>query len=113
MHSREAQVADEISRNILVEAAFCGVSTLVGIKRVVTLITHRLATVEGQDILTRGNLFLLASVVQRASSALSSADFAELKQAIFVRSEVVKLSLVSESNSIPIRAGMYCDYFSI
>lgn len=105
LHSLETQITDAASRDILVDAAFGAAPTLVSIKRAISLVAHRLVTSRAQDTLTRGMLLLLASMVKRALITFSVGDIAALKEAVFVRSEVMKAYLISESISTPIREG--------
>jgi hypothetical protein len=105
LHSSEAQFSDEKCRDILVETAFGDTPTLVNVKRVISLISHRLTTSREEGTLARGLLLLLACVVERASSVFSAAQIMALKEAIFTHSEVIRSYLVSDSISSSIREG--------
>jgi hypothetical protein len=62
--------------------------SLVSMGGVIQLIAHSIcASEDGQ--LTRGLLLFLASMMKRAFSSVSSADFTVLKEHIFSRSDII------------------------
>jgi nucleolar pre-ribosomal-associated protein 1 len=84
-----------------------GTPAVVDIRRVVCLVEHRLFHAEGRDHLSRGLLILLASILEGLSLTMSSTDILALKEFVFVRSGIIKTSLMSESLSDVVRDGMY------
>ncbi|KAG6905791.1 hypothetical protein DXG01_000716 [Tephrocybe rancida] len=100
-HAADPQLDDSASREFLAEAALGSEPTLAETKRAICLIAHRLAGDATER--KRGLILLLASILKRASMALSPDDFATLKESAFVHSGVVKSYL--KSVSLPITVG--------
>ncbi|RDB20241.1 Uncharacterized protein C14G10.02 [Hypsizygus marmoreus] len=106
LHSTEAQLVDESCREILAGMAVGPVFTIVELKRAVCLITHRFFVAIGNDDLTNGLFLLLSSIIKRSADILSPPDFMMLKEVVFVRSGVIRRSLISESLSDTVMEGL-------
>jgi nucleolar pre-ribosomal-associated protein 1 len=105
-HSSEQQLTNTAYRTILADAACVG-ATVVDIKRVVSLIEHRLSQSEGRDDVVYALTMLLASILERSPSTMSSTSIFALKESIFVRPGIIKTSLMSATLPDLVRDGMF------
>lgn len=88
---------DEGNRDILVHSLFTSSVTLIHIQRAICLINHSLASVLNRHGVQRDLLLLSASIVQKARTSLSGADFTGLKDYIFGQCRWIKDLLFSQS----------------
>jgi nucleolar pre-ribosomal-associated protein 1 len=93
------------NRDVLVDSLFMHSRALTDIQRAICLIAHSLASVRDQHYVQRGLLLLSASIVQTGRTTLSAADFASLKDYIFVQTKGIKQMLFSQSLDHPVREG--------
>ncbi|KAJ6508841.1 ribosome 60S biogenesis N-terminal-domain-containing protein [Mycena sanguinolenta] len=87
-HSSLLDINDETRREILADAAVANAPTLADMKRTMSLIEHSLSASSDHD-LTSGLILLMTSIFKRAVLILSSAEFSELKEEVFMRYAVV------------------------
>ncbi|KAJ6613338.1 ribosome 60S biogenesis N-terminal-domain-containing protein [Mycena sp. CBHHK59/15] len=106
LHATVTHITDDQCREILANAAFTNVPTLADLKRMVCLINHSLSASRDVPKLMSGLLLLLAAISRRSSLNLSSADFTDLKEQIFLHSGVM-VGLCTSSSLAEVYAGLH------
>jgi hypothetical protein len=81
-------INDVARREILANAAVANAPTLADMKRVVVLVNHSLSASK-TDELTNGLVLLITAIFRQSALLLSPADFADLKEELFLRSAVL------------------------
>ncbi|KAK7440039.1 hypothetical protein VKT23_017290 [Stygiomarasmius scandens] len=98
-NSNQRDLTDPIRRDVLVSSAFAHSSKVLHLKHVIRAICHALASSEGQEQVVESLLSLVGSISERASSTLSAADYAALKEFIFVEKPVLKVCFERKDTS--------------
>ncbi|KAF8208911.1 ribosome 60S biogenesis N-terminal-domain-containing protein [Mycena galopus ATCC 62051] len=88
LHSSVLDINEEARREILADAAVANTPTLADIKRAMSLINHSLSASRDHK-LTSGLVLLMTSIFKRSALLLSSAEFTDLKEEVFMRYAVL------------------------
>ncbi|KAJ7250903.1 ribosome 60S biogenesis N-terminal-domain-containing protein [Mycena haematopus] len=89
VNSSLLDINDEARREILADTVVANAPTLADMKRAMSLINHSLSA-SGTPALTSGLILLMTSIFKRAVLILTSAEFSDLKEEIFMRYTILR-----------------------